>query len=594
MKVGTERVAIFPENGKAWGETLLFSALFAAGYMLSCKIYTKGLWSLPQDCYFIPMNAGLAIRFVLMFVLSFFVLCMTRVMQRRIVERSRRKKKEMAAVPAFRAWLLAFAVMFLLWLPYLLSHNPGGIFSDTQSAFREALAMDTEGWHGIYNHNPILYTMIIRGMILISRRFFDGSLQTAVTLLTWFQYLLMCAVMAGLPAFLAKRGASRLFFWGITLFSGLFSLYPLYAVSNWKDTMFGVYIYWYLLCLLEYLYPVKSEREYPGRTWYLWYFASAMLVCFGRNNGKYIVYVITAILFIHALHRWRKAGKLPKSDRRESKREEKRRKKEESFTSHKKRATSLLAELLLLVVIVQGITGPLYDSMDYNRDNTTESVGVIMQQMAAVEYYGGVMTEENEFFMGMLLPEDVIREHHIPMLFDPLKFSDDYITLQSYIIDMYPVRFLKNYLTMFWNNPMICLKAWLLETAGFWTWNIEDDDDVAILGPMENCDYDITQTDYLGRWTGMDARGILNGTVLWKGGGVYFWIMLYTLYVCLCRRDRKGMLILLPGFLLWLTIMAATPIALCLRYIFVLVMYLPVEIVLFFQTGAHPDGLEQT
>lgn len=344
----------------------------------------------------------------------------------------------------------------------------------------------------------------------------------------------------------------------------------------------------------SYLYPVKSEREYPGRTWYLWYFASAMLVCFGRNNGKYIVYVITAILFIHALHRWRKAGKLPKSDRRESKRKEKRRKKEESFTSHKKRATSLLAELLLLVVIVQGITGPLYDSMDYNRDNTTESVGVIMQQMAAVEYYGGVMTEENEFFMGMLLPEDVIREHYIPMLFDPLKFSDDYITLQSYIIDMYPVRFLKNYLTMFWNNPMICLKAWLLETAGFWTWNIEDDDDVAILGPMENCDYDITQTDYLGRWTGMDARGILNGTVLWKGGGVYFWIMLYTLYVCLCRRDRKGMLILLPGFLLWLTIMAATPIALCLRYIFVLVMYLPVEIVLFFQTGAHPDGLEQT
>ena len=99
--------------------------------MLSCKIYTKGLWSLPADCYFIPMNAELALRFALMFALSFFVLCLTRVLQRRIAERSRREKKEMAPVPVFRAWLIAFAVIFLLWLPYLLSHDPGGIFQDT-------------------------------------------------------------------------------------------------------------------------------------------------------------------------------------------------------------------------------------------------------------------------------------------------------------------------------------------------------------------------------------------------------------------------------------------------------------------------------
>ena len=110
---------------------------------------------------------------------------------------------------------------------------------------------------------------------------------------------------------------------------------------------------------------------------------------------------------------------------------------------------------------------------------------------------------------------------------------------------------------------------------------------------MENCDYDITQTDILGNITGLDVRGALNGTVLWKGGGIYIWIMLYTLYVCLCRKNRKGMLILLPGFLLWLTIMAATPIALCLRYIFVLVMYLPIEIGIFFQAGSSRACMER-
>lgn len=569
---------IIPKFRRAWGETLLFAALFAMGYLLSFKITTKGLWSLPADCYFVLMNLPLAVKSAVVFVISFAVLCLTRALQEKLAAKSSRKQASPVSVK--RAWLISFAVIFLLWLPYLLSHYPGGIFSDTQSAFREALAMDTQGWHGIYNHNPILYTLIIRGMILISRRFSDGSMQTAVMLLTWLQFPLMAAVMAGYPAWLAGRGASRPLYWGITLFTGLFSLYPLYAVSNWKDTMFGVYFFWYLLCLLSYLYPARRESgKHPQRRWYLWYFASAMLVCFGRNNGKYIVYVITAILLLHALFQRRRAKKADQSGKKEA--------------GTKGRARALLVEFLLLVVIVQGITGPLYDAMDYNRDNTTESVGVLVQQMAAVEYYDGEMTEENRFFMSMLLPEDVIREHYIPMLFDPLKFSDDYTTLQSYIIDMYPVRFLKNYLTMFRNNPMICLKAWLLETAGFWSWNIEDDDDVAILGPMENCDYDITQTDILGNITGLDVRGALNGTVLWKGGGIYIWIMLYTLYVCLCRKNRKGMLILLPGFLLWLTIMAATPIALCLRYIFVLVMYLPIEIGIFFQAGSSRACMER-
>ena len=55
--------------------------------------------------------------------------------------------------------------------------------------------------------------------------------------------------------------------------------------------------------------------------------------------------------------------------------------------------------------------------------------------------------------------------------------------------------------------------------------------------------------------------------------------MLLSLIFTVKNRRNKNLLILLPALLNWLTLMVATPIAFTLRYVYILVLIIPLTIV---------------
>ena len=60
----------------------------------------------------------------------------------------------------------------------------------------------------------------------------------------------------------------------------------------------------------------------------------------------------------------------------------------------------------------------------------------------------------------------------------------------------------------------------------------------------------------------------------------FLFTMIITAAILWVRKSYAKLIVLIPGFVTWLTVMIATPVTISLRYVYILVLMVPVEIYL--------------
>lgn len=191
----------------------------------------------------------------------------------RMYSKQERKNKNI------KIFFIITLVILICWLPYILSYFPGGIFADTSSSINQA-----SGVERFNNHNPILYALLLRFFMLITRNI--GSIQLSMELYTIFQVLVMACTCSYFIYWLYKRDISTKYIILVTIFFSFFKLVPLYAVSIWKDTPFCIALFWYSLYIAEIIInDAKNIEKLKGA---FIYSLLIFLVAFLRNNGIYI------------------------------------------------------------------------------------------------------------------------------------------------------------------------------------------------------------------------------------------------------------------------------------------------------------------
>ena len=83
-------------------------------------------------------------------------------------------------------FIVLTAFFMILWIPYLMTYWPGGIYSDTVDSIQTA--MGNAEWD---NHNPILYTFIWRLVFLVTGYFNGNGEYPGLKFFTVFQMLLI-------------------------------------------------------------------------------------------------------------------------------------------------------------------------------------------------------------------------------------------------------------------------------------------------------------------------------------------------------------------------------------------------------------------
>ena len=346
-----------------------------------------------------------------------------------------------------------------------------------------------------------------------------------------------------------KKGISTKYIVLITAFFGLFRLIPIYAISLWKDTIFCIALFGYILYIAETVF--QDGKNLEKITGVIAYAILMLLVCFFRNNGIYITIATTLVIMI--VYR----RKLLKQ----------------------KLLFSIVTIISLIVTLI--IQGPVYKKLKLSTE-FIENLGVPIQQICYVVAKDGNITEFQREFINEICPIEKIKETYNPCLVDKVKWNGNFNNAQ---IEDNKVYFFKVWGKLLLQNPTSYVKAYLLNTIGFWDVNKATTDayiNPQMWGEKDILKYDgieeVKQTDYIKEWTGKSAREIVTPSVP-ISSAIFLFILLFTALLTIYKKRFKNLLIYLPSILTWGTIMIAVPLAFSLRYVYILVLTTPLSLI---------------
>lgn len=523
----------------------LFAAAYTAATVLGHRVvFTGDMAGHLDKNYVAPFSAGDVIAFVL---LTPLVALLVNVLYA-VVARSSLAERVARAheTSGWRevAWVAGGAgALLLAWSPYLLTYAPGTVVGDS------LVSLGVEPGH-LSNHHPLLYALMLFPFKAVGRA--AGDMTVGVLAYTAVQSFVLAVAISYGVLWLAKRGAP-LAWCGVTyLYFALVPVFPIYALNMQKDPLFSAVIAAFTMLLYD-VARTRGEllRRPNGIAWLL---ALGALTMFLRNNGIYVfVGTVAAVALVY---------------RREARK-------------------AVLASLALVLVTVV-VQGPVYSALHVRKDTVVESFGIPLQQVAYVIASGGRVSGSDRAFLGKVMTYGEWGSTYTPTLVDPLKkhrgFHQGYLSRHA-------ARFLAVWAHLLAENPVAFLKAYLLETFGFWKLGVTNSYGYADTFVHAN-DFGIRPVDLWARLTGASIKPLLDGLRGPAGNrgfvstGLLVWLTFLVAALVAMRRRWDLVLVALPCVLLWATVMLATPVAFSLRYVFAMAVCMPGLLLLPFVPGA--------
>ena len=418
-------------------------------------------------------------------------------------------------------------------MPAYLSFYPGCVTPDSVSSIEQGL-----GLVPLENTHPILFTLIVTVFVQIGDAV--GNLSLGVALFSAFQMFVMAGILAYGLTWLRRKQLHGVAICFVGLYFIVSQVFPLYAISMWKDVLFGAI----LLLLVLYLYDIwESKGEELLHAKGMTKFAILILLtCFMRNNG---VYVGIALLIVMVIY----------------------------YRRFVKKLAPVFAAVVAGVLLIQG---PLYSALGIAKSPFQEAAGIPIQQVARTVAMGGQMTDEQREYLNRLLPIEEYEKSYTPYTSNNIKGHAQFD--RTYFNET-KGEFIKVWAQMLFPNFKHYVKAYLMETSGYWHVSVKDW--IVATGTKE-MDIGLTEINVIQQVTGISMKGFLLDLADFISVGGLVWIVVFVWAAGILLRRKGAWLYILPLALLWGTNMIAAPTYAEFRYLFSFALAIPFLIAMLF------------
>lgn len=432
--------------------------------------------------------------------------------------------------------IISFILLFSLFLLYYLTFYPGGVYTDTWVA----LGMLT-GENEMTLQQPVLYTAMLNIV-----KIFIPDYYTGFAVFTGIQAVAMISILTYFIYWILKKGVNPLVAFSVTMFFMFFKLYPLYSVSVWKDTPFSLVLFLFTLAIIDLIFEFNENKIKISSIVKINIYS--VLVIFLRNNGLYII--VFSIIFLTLCF----IKKIIK----------------EKVVNFKWLIISIFSTILICIIIEH-----ILIFAGFKQVSKVESLAIPIQQISRVVAVGGNITESQMELIEKVMPKERIKERYRALLVDKIKWDDDYFD-KEYLLNNYQDYF-KLWLELLVQNPDEYFIAYLLETSGFWTFNVAGKEAYHSAVTWETLEDIIMNINVIADNTNFDFReSMLN--VAYYSGGFFFWITALSAFLTYRLCEKKYLIGYIAPISLWLTVMIATPMGQALRYVYILVLILPLNL----------------
>lgn len=428
--------------------------------------------------------------------------------------------------------------MILCWSPYFLTYFPGNLSSDSYSSIAQVIGGET-----LNNHHPVMFTVLVG--ICIKVGFLFGGLEAGIAVFSILQMVILALTLSYCLEWMKEKGIQSIVRVGALLFFAFSPLIGMYSVTMWKDILFSCWV----LLLAMVLYDIVSDDNSSCIIKPFILLKIALLcvfIAFGRNNGIYIVLAVLLALIIYGRKMW-------------------------------KRLVPIFGAILAFILLIQG---PVYNALNIQKGSFAEAVGIPLQQIAYTVKYEGNVNDEQKHFLEQIIPLEDMKKAYDPTISNGIKFHENF---DDEFLEAHKKEFLKVWAQMLLNNPADYIKAYCMQTMGFW-----HVDTIGYTFAYGADDYwiHINSTNVIGEMLGIDLTDLIQNKLpvlyntvpfvnLFFSTAAPAWF-LFTGFLILVIQKRSRMLIsLIPLIVLWGTIMIATPTHGEFRYVFCLNLAIP-------------------
>ena len=267
-----------------------------------------------------------------------------------------------------------------------------------------------------------------------------------------------------------------------------------------------------------------------------------LLTCFMRNNG---VYVGIALLIVMVIY----------------------------YRRFVKKLAPVFAAVVAGVLLIQG---PLYSALGIAKSPFQEAAGIPIQQVARTVAMGGQMTDEQREYLNRLLPIEEYEKSYTPYTSNNIKGHAQFD--RTYFNET-KGEFIKVWAQMLFPNFKHYVKAYLMETSGYWHVSVKDW--IVATGTKE-MDIGLTEINVIQQVTGISMKGFLLDLADFISVGGLVWIVVFVWAAGILLRRKGAWLYILPLALLWGTNMIAAPTYAEFRYLFSFALAIPFLIAMLF------------
>ena len=515
-------------------------------FLDSSLIFVQNLRALSNEIFFSKITVKNIIVFVITWLITFLVLTIFEFVIKKI-EGEIYKKDENAEThinkpkSSIKLFFMIFGIILLMWMPYVLSYFPGGLFSDTLVSIQQC-------FHYIpYNNsNPIVYTLLIKVFLTIGAMV--HNYQIGIDIFGMTQVVVMAGILSYFVCWLYKKNFSNLVLTLVVLFFFFFKLIPMYAISLWKDVPFCLALFLYIIKTIDIIYNsgeiLKDKKEIAK------YIILLFVVSFLRNNGLYIVLAMTLIIVI---------------------------------CYYKKKIYKFAISSLIAFILIFAIRGPIFTKIGINSSSSGGPAtggwnAIMISQIFYTSVRDGNITPEQNELINKMCEINKLKEVYAPLLLDATTINPEFNN--QYIVDYYS-SIKKLWFELLLQNPTKYVESYLLSTLGFWDVNKAFPDAYVsnFMWPTTPTVFGVQQTDWIEKLTGQSIIDKIQVTKLYSSA-IFLFIMLASMIFTVYKKNYKNLLMYLPALFTWGTIMLATPIAFSLRYVYILVLMIPLDFII--------------
>ena len=226
-------------------------------------------------------------------------------------------------------WLLFMLPMLLVWGVTLAAFWPGIMSSDSMSQW----AM---GATGLYNDwQSGFHAILLAGLMRI---------WYSPALIALLQIAAFALTVAWGLKILQEHGVPRIALWGISLLFAVFPINGIFAITLWKDIPYAIAFLWLTILIIK----IVLAGGNTGQDW-LFLGISAFLVAILRHNGAPVAAATLLVLLLIYRKTWK----------------------------------PFLGAILVATLLYLGTIGPLYSSVNLDREDSGQSNLILLHHIAA-------------------------------------------------------------------------------------------------------------------------------------------------------------------------------------------------------------------